>query len=305
MTCVTLARRCAPSFVSTDGRPRCARACAPALGRAFTLVELLVVIGIISLLVSMLMPALTKARAAANATKCMSNLRQVGVFYFIYAHNNQDRIPLGTSWRGPHEQLPPPPVESTPGNPLGTPWHTALNHYMWVEGRPSAAAGPLVVAGLLRRGNASILYCPSEEHGPQFEFDTRENPWPDEEGTEAITRISYAVRPMDRVWAHDQDHNTVMYPSMPKLVKQKHRALLAELPQVPPANHGTDASPHFHVLYADGSVRLAAPKSYAASWQGYIAAAPAPPGFPIASNLHCLNEEDKQAPTIWDTLDRN
>ena len=60
----------------------------------FTLVELLVVIGIIAVLIALLLPTLSKAREQANRTACLSNLRQLSVAAIRYAHEYRGQLPI-------------------------------------------------------------------------------------------------------------------------------------------------------------------------------------------------------------------
>ena len=124
--------------------------------RAFTLVELLVVIGIIAILVALLLPALNGARKQADRTKCLAALQQMGGAYFIYAGDSKGCWPMQ---RMQYDSRPGPLKEKR--------WYDFISKYVLGPGKELNQSGRSLATELtigspeIRDGNNIIWGCPS------------------------------------------------------------------------------------------------------------------------------------------------
>ena len=116
--------------------------------RGFTLAELLVVIGIIAVLVALLMPSLNRAREHARQVQCLSNIRQLGMAFVMYANENRDRFPRAAP-QGSAGGLPPKPHDWVHWNWFGV-----------VAGRGLATSA---IAPYTGGFCAELLRCPSDD----------------------------------------------------------------------------------------------------------------------------------------------
>lgn len=112
----------------------------------FTLVELLVVIGIIALLISMLLPTLNRARESARTVACLANLRQIGLAAISYANTYNGYLPHGNVTNG-YKNNHDPNYTAAPVT-----WHQFLDAFMTGE---DLKASPKV-NGIFRCPSATI-----------------------------------------------------------------------------------------------------------------------------------------------------
>jgi prepilin-type N-terminal cleavage/methylation domain-containing protein len=182
----------------------------PALHRrGFTLVELLVAIGIIAILIALLLPTASKARESANRAVCLSHLRQIHQAFLFYALANHDQVPLGyRALPQPSKQFNSMVFSITTGN---------FTLFGW-----------LYNSGLMNQPR--VYFCPSESN-PQEQFNTTSNPWP----------VSAIVTPTTNIYAGYGCRPDTALPDLPlpdtvlpKLSQFFNKAIFADLVSTPP-----------------------------------------------------------------------
>ena len=235
--------------------------------RGFTLVELLVVIGIIAVLVGMIFPVVRSARNAATNVRCQTNLREVANAYRMYGQTFKDQAPLGFFN------------------------NTLQDNYTAYSGTARRELFPMMLVNARLLKMPEILFCPAESN-ESYTFKSRTNPWPPVAGSQTTVNIGYGTRPMVN-WPSNLAWPTQSFPRLSKLGR---KAIMSDL-TITTASLSTRHRKGINVSYADGSVDFMPQKLFATQ----LNVAGASSGAPSTTVINVGNSVPSP---LWAELDK-
>ena len=165
---------------------------------AFTLVELLVVIGIIALLIAILLPTLGRAREQAKRVQCQSNLRSIGQGLTIYLNQSKGLLPVAPKTTGAGEEFDA--------------WYWRAPGGLYTLA--TIGQSPLGKTLRMTQRDVRLLLCPSDVNAParapgKYPFSYAFNRFFNGNGPSPIKKVTECKNSSEKVWIYEEDGATI------------------------------------------------------------------------------------------------